>query len=242
VRYLGVLFAHEGCGDGEGRWREQRLVVDASVRAFFGRCALIHPTLRQYVQLVHTVLVAKVLYPWRVMPPPATQLTEVRAQIVRRAAATLRIGPLGGGAGAESADAELLLTPSDMMGFGVPDVAARLAAALAVDVLTLLETSAPVGRHAAEIGLCADSEFESAAATLDLLRRSAGLELHAGSQAPRPLRGEEAPRVLPRPQQEPNRRAARGVPSTWTRSPTSRSGLKGSPSARCDRSGRHGRR
>ena len=93
LRYLGALLSFEGYSD-EGRWQEQRLMVDASCNALFARCALLKPSLRQFIEAVHAVLLGKILCTWRLVPPEEAQLSAVRVRIARRAAVTLGIGLL----------------------------------------------------------------------------------------------------------------------------------------------------
>ena len=147
LRYLGALLSFEGYSD-EGRWQEQRLMVDASCNALFARCALLKPSLRQFIEAVHAVLLKKMLCTWRLVPPEEAQLSAVRVRIARRAAVTLGIGPFSGVEKSESADVEFLLTPTEWAGGGVPDVLTRLSAQVAVDMLQLCQAHAPEGRAA----------------------------------------------------------------------------------------------
>ena len=54
LRYLGAILSFEDYSE-EGRWQEQRIVVDASCNAFFARCAILKPTLRQFIEVIHAV-------------------------------------------------------------------------------------------------------------------------------------------------------------------------------------------
>ena len=108
ARYLGVYYIF--CGTDGDRWHHQRGVVEASVRSFFAKMNLLKPTMRQYRELIHNVLLNRVLFVWRVMPPSDAEMAGLRQQVARRAAAVLHLGALGT-TGVEGADVEALLAP-----------------------------------------------------------------------------------------------------------------------------------
>jgi hypothetical protein len=191
VRYLGCYFSFVGI-DGD-RWHEQRRVVESSTSSFFAKLDLLRPTFTQYKNLCTcNILLNKVLFPWRVMPPGDSTIVALRQRVAARAIKILNLGMLGGG-GEESVDAEALLAPAAMLGGGMPDVLPRITAALAVDLLTLRETQTPVGRQAVNVALTAmyggeanlqrreegRRAYPSMAASLDLMRQEGGLGLHA---------------------------------------------------------------
>ena len=113
VRYLGCYFSFVGLDD--DRWHEQRHIVEASTTSFFAKLDLLRPMFTQYKDLVHNILLNKVLFPWRVMSPDDSTIAALRQRVAARAIKVLNPGVLGGG-GEESVDAEALLAPAALLG------------------------------------------------------------------------------------------------------------------------------
>ena len=110
--------------------------------------------------------------------PPEEVLENIRWRTAQGLARLLRLGSLGGyGTQEAAADAAMLLSPEEALGGGVPDVRADLLAEVAVDVLALLHSPSPAGR-AAVASPATEAASGEMAATLELLRKEAGLTLH----------------------------------------------------------------
>ena len=112
----------------------------------------------------------------------------------------------GGGINSEGADAELLLTPVEWNGAGVPDVVVRLSAQVAVDMLQLCQAHTPEGRAAITVALreiyksgqtspVGREGYSTMTSALDLVRDVGRMQLHARG-------GEGAAQDTHAPQQE----------------------------------------
>jgi hypothetical protein len=94
ARYLGVMYAFTGCEAGD-RWEEQRRKVSRQIEQFFGRCDAIRPTMRQFGEAAHGVLLGRVLLTWKRMVPTEEEIRELRGRVARRAARCAGVMRLG---------------------------------------------------------------------------------------------------------------------------------------------------
>ena len=181
ARYLGVFFAFEGV-EGEA-WAEQDACTQRIVGNFFSKLALIEPSPKQYMVLVRSLLLSKVMYGGRVRLPSEEVLQEIRRKTARGAARLLRLGALGGGEGDSwSIDVELLLAPTEALGGGVPDVRAELLADIATDIVTMLHST----RAAVRAAVLPTSDGRASGeqrAVLQALHDEAGVTLHVDGAA-----------------------------------------------------------
>ena len=222
VRYLGVYFSFEGRGG--NAWPEQDECTTKIANGFFASIALVEPTVKQYNILVQSLLVSRISYGGRIRPPPEATLESLRRRTAQGLTRALQLGSIAKSKDAAPIDAEMLLTPTEAIGGGVPDIRAELLGEIAVDVLAMLESTSALTRAAATPTEEQAKDGTGPGRVVQLLRSEAGVRLHrstntratttmnatshdelvAGTAAPSLSEVEAAMRAAPLPQSTPD--------------------------------------
>ena len=145
ARYLGVWFSFCGPhGGAHGRWTTQVSKLHGMIKSFYKTCAGLSPSFSQLSEVIGNTLCRRLVFPVQGGVPIWDVFTEARCLAARWVQHSLGITARG----SEWSTTDLVLTPTELGGLGVPDIMPVYVETVLSTLLAGLTSHVPAARNA----------------------------------------------------------------------------------------------